>query len=393
MFIPLSGLGARKPRFPGSYWLSLLLALVLTLSGFGSAMAHTLRPAVVTLELYDTGTFSLDIRVSAEVLLAGIDPRYSDTDDAPNAAEYDALRALPATELAAMFDGFAPELLEQVQLEIDGRLAVLEYRGIDVPPVGDLELARDSTIRLQGQVPSGAQSLVWIWPAAYGSNVLRIMPAGDPAAAVSEWVRQGQQSAVYPLDKALEPPGRMTVIGDYLIIGVEHIVPKGLDHILFVLGIFLLSVRLGPLLWQVTAFTLAHTITLGMSIYGLVAVPASVVEPLIALSIAYVGIENAWRSRLTPWRVLLVFAFGLLHGLGFAGVLSEIGLPANELLTALIAFNVGVELGQLLVIAGAFLLLGWWRHAPWYRQRVVIPLSLLIALVGLYWTWERVMGG
>jgi hypothetical protein len=89
---------------------------------------------------------------------------------------------------------------------------------------------------------------------------------------------------------------------------------------------------------------------------------------------------------------VLVFCFGLLHGMGFAGVLSEIGLPRSEFVTALITFNIGVELGQLAVILGAFLLIGWWRNAAWYRSRVTIPLSLAISAVGLYWTWERVFG-
>jgi hydrogenase/urease accessory protein HupE len=118
--------------------------------------------------------------------------------------------------------------------------------------------------------------------------------------------------------------------------------------------------------------------------------PTSIVEPLIALSIAYVGIENCLVARLKPWRIVLVFCFGLLHGLGFAGVLSEIGLPRSEFLTALITFNVGVELGQLAIILSCFLLLGWWRKKPWYRSRITVPLSLLIAVTGLYWTWERI---
>ena len=157
-------------------------------------------------------------------------------------------------------------------------------------------------------------------------------------------------------------------------------------------GIFLLSIRLKTLLLQITAFTIAHTITLGLSIYGVIAVSPGVVEPLIALSIAYVGIENCFSSKLQPWRVALVFCFGLLHGMGFAGVLSEIGLPRSEFMTALISFNIGVEFGQLAVIGVCLLLLGWCRSRPWYRSYVAIPLSALIFVTGLYWTWERIFG-
>jgi hypothetical protein len=158
-----------------------------------------------------------------------------------------------------------------------------------------------------------------------------------------------------------------------------------------VLGIFLFSLHLRPLLLQVTAFTVAHSITLGLSLYGYIALPASIVEPLIAVSIVYVAVENLITTELKPWRIYVVFAFGLLHGMGFAGVLTELGLPRSDFVTALIAFNVGVELGQLAVIAIAFLAVGvWFGKKPWYRQRIVIPGSLAIAAMGAWWTVERV---
>ncbi len=147
------------------------------------------------------------------------------------------------------------------------------------------------------------------------------------------------------------PPGAGETLRRFLALGVTHILPFGLDHVLFVAGLALLSPRLGPLLAQVTAFTLAHTLTLALSSYGVVSLPSRLVEPLIALSIVYVGVENAVSPRLRPSRLVLVFAFGLLHGLGFAGVLAEMGLPDRHHLLALLAFNVGVELGQLAVIA------------------------------------------
>ena len=159
---------------------------------------------------------------------------------------------------------------------------------------------------------------------------------------------------------------------------------------LFVLGIFLLSRRLRQVLAQVSAFTVAHSITLALSVYGIVSVSPNVVEPLIAVSIAYVAIENIFVTELKPWRVALVFAFGLLHGMGFAGALKELGLPRSEFVTALITFNVGVEAGQLAVIGAAFLLVGWYygsRH--WYRRLVVVPASALIAFTAVYWTIER----
>jgi len=178
----------------------------------------------------------------------------------------------------------------------------------------------------------------------------------------------------------------------YLLLGYTHIVPMGLDHMLFVLGIYLLSGRARTVLSQVSAFTVAHSITLGLSMYGLVSVPPKVVEPMIAISIAYVAIENIFLKELKSWRIALVFTFGLLHGMGFAGALKEIGLPRSEFLTALLTFNVGVEAGQLSVIAAAFLLVGWHcSHRDWYRSRIVVPASAMIACTAVYWTVQRLL--
>ena len=122
------------------------------------------------------------------------------------------------------------------------------------------------------------------------------------------------------------------------------------------------------------------------------AVPSRVVEPLIAISIAYVAIENVFFSELKSWRVAVVFSFGLLHGLGFAGALREVGLPRSEFVTALFTFNLGVEAAQLAVIGTAFLLVGWHcAHRDWYRSRVVVPASLAIAVTAVYWTVQRLL--
>lgn len=178
----------------------------------------------------------------------------------------------------------------------------------------------------------------------------------------------------------------------YLQLGYMHILPLGFDHILFVLSLFLLSPKLKPVLWQATAFTVAHSVTLGLAMYHIITPPAKLVEPLIALSIMYVALENIFSPRLKASRVGVVFLFGLVHGLGFAGALSQMGLPQNAYLLSLIMFNVGVELGQLTVILLAYFLLAkWFSKRPWYRQRIVIPLSLMIAATAAFWTIQRVL--
>jgi len=178
----------------------------------------------------------------------------------------------------------------------------------------------------------------------------------------------------------------------FVSLGFTHILPEGLDHILFVLGLFFFSTRMRPLFIQITAFTVAHSITLGLSMLGIFSLPAHIVEPLIALSIAIVGIENLFSQKLRPSRWLVVFGFGLIHGLGFAGALKELGLPPGKFWTTLAGFNLGVEFGQITVVSVAFLLTFWMWKKTWYRSRVVIPASALISVVALYWFVQRVTG-
>lgn len=173
--------------------------------------------------------------------------------------------------------------------------------------------------------------------------------------------------------------------------GFLHVVPLGLDHVLFVLGLFLMSRRWKPLVFQVTTFTLAHTITLWMASAGLVKLPPSVVEPVIAASIVFVALENLVRRDYSHWRLLVVFIFGLIHGLGFAGVMSTRLDSTGSLVLGLLGINIGVELGQLAVIALAFLVTCWIATEEKYRKFVVVPGSILIALAGIWWVVERTL--
>lgn len=191
-------------------------------------------------------------------------------------------------------------------------------------------------------------------------------------------------------DGALAKLSKTEVASLYLQLGFTHILPLGLDHILFVLSLFLLNPKLKPILWQATAFTVAHTITLGMAMYGVIKPPANIVEPVIALSIMYVALENIFSNKLRASRIGIVFLFGLIHGMGFASVLTELGLPKNAYLSSLLMFNLGVELGQVAVILAAFFLLALpFGKKPYYRKAIVIPLSILIAIIAGYWTVER----
>tara|TARA_B100000524_G_scaffold348430_1_gene252956 strand:- start:2488 stop:3246 length:759 start_codon:yes stop_codon:yes gene_type:complete len=173
--------------------------------------------------------------------------------------------------------------------------------------------------------------------------------------------------------------------------GFEHIIPEGLDHILFVLGLFFSCITLGSLLWQVTAFTVAHSITLVLAAQGIVQLRGDIVEAIIALSIVWIAVENCFYKKVHRLRYLIVFAFGLLHGLGFAALLTQYGLPKENFISMLLAFNLGVEFGQLAVLLIAFFLIKVVLRKNWYIDEIKIPASTLIAIIGLFWFAERVL--
>lgn len=318
------------------------------------------------------------------------------TDAASLVEKLDTLAGAPASATAARTDATAMRERLAAHDDVFRQRVVVGFDDastrpeIDyaVSPAADVTSPPIATIRLTGTIPDGARRFTWSYSWTFASYALSIRSGS--ADATTAWLEGGQVSAPFSLAAPPAAIGRGTIAWRYLVLGFTHIVPYGLDHMLFVLGIFLLSGRVRTMLAQVSAFTVAHSITLALSIYDVVSAPAAVVEPLIAVSIAYVALENVISTELKPWRIALVFAFGLLHGLGFAGALRELGLPRAEFATALLTFNAGVETGQLAVIATAFAVVGWYcRRQAWYRRRVVVPASLMIACVALYWTLER----
>lgn len=356
----------------------------------GLARAHEVSPTIADLTV-EGSILVLDLRMNIEAFLAGIDlDGMTDTNASDKSADYDALRALEPSELGPLVRLFARDWAALVQITAGAGAPArvpLNVAVVDIPPVGDADVPRASHLILKGPVPVGARSLTLGWPTGAGDLVLRQQGVPDPFTG---YIAGGGTSPVIPLAGGAAQSA-LQVFAAYIPVGFDHILPKGLDHILFVLGLFFLSARLRPLLWQISAFTLAHTVTLALGATGKVQVNPDIVEPLIAATIVFVAVENVFSRRLHRWRVLLVFGFGLLHGLGFASVLGEFGLPDQQFFAALFGFNVGVELGQITVILVAFLTVGvWFRNKWWYRGRIAIPASVVIALIGTYWFVERV---
>lgn len=348
--------------------------------------AHEVFPTIADVTV-SGAELVIDMQVNLEAQLSGIDlDSVSDTNTADNAADYDVLRALDEDTVAKRVDALMAKWNALPLLTVDGVPLALSRQSVVVPVVDDIELPRVSSVKVSAELIGTERIFVVAWPAGAGDLVLRQQGVAEPYTGL---ISGGGNSGPIAI-KGGDATTGWKVFVNYIPVGFDHILPKGLDHILFVLGLFFLSTHWRPLLWQISAFTLAHTVSLALGALGWVNIPASVVEPLIALSIVYVAVENVFTSGLNPWRPAVVFCFGLLHGLGFASVLGEFGLPTGQFIPALVGFNVGVELGQLTVIALAFLAVGWFAAKPWYRRIISVPASWIIAAVGAFWVVERV---
>lgn len=331
----------------------------------------------------------------------------------PQPAAYYPLTQSSAETQRAAIDRALPLIVEAMEFYVGDTRLQLELKDFKLPQLpevafDDPAIDTSTTLRFTAKLPASGGTFLMVVP--YGARVDHpvLFAAGTPAAGVlhRSWVEEGPSEAFDwekvtagsgisdPAHPAVGPPvPRPPWYVDfwtYLRLGFKHIVPEGLDHILFVLALFFLGQTWRKLVAQTTVFTIAHATTLFLSRYGVFSLPGRIVEPLIAFSIACIALENIWRPRLGPARLVLVFAFGLVHGLGFAGSLAEVEFPRDQFLMALLGFNFGVDFGQLFIIALALLAVGWWRDKPWFRARIMIPCCATIAAIGLYWTVERI---
>ncbi len=360
------------------------LCITLCLVMVNSATAHEIRPAIADLYVAD-GVFQLEFRLNLEAIIADIGAGSADSGESDNSDEYDRLRGLSGAALNTAFD--RTRFVENFTVLLDGKPAFATVTAVEIPDIGDIDLARNSVVVLSGEIGKATTMQVG-WAAGYGQIIIRLI---DGDVDFDTFLTAGALSVEIPI-KGGQAQSFWQVFSTYVFVGFDHIVPKGLDHILFVVGLFLLSTRLHPLFWQITTFTLAHSVTLGLGILGIVTVSPAIVEPLIAASIVYICVENIFMSKLSRWRPVVIFGFGLLHGLGFAGALTSFGLSQSNLVPGLIGFNVGVEIGQILVILVCFLAVGFWfSKREWYRRVITIPASVVIAIIASYWVVERTL--
>ena len=289
------------------------LAAAFLFSAALPASAHPLSFTAATLTLQPDGTFEANLVCDLDALALGAP---LDADDAELVA---ALTGLAPDEFDTRVARLRRMFERRVRVRFDGEPAPFEVAfpdyGTPLATEAEIPTVLGLNARLTGTIPDGAADVGFFASRAFGEVHLTVADP-DRGVQVRSILEPGARSEPLDLSSPVEPPGPGAVARLYLRLGFVHIVPEGADHILFVLGLFLLSARLRPLLWQVTAFTVAHAVTLTLAALGYVSLPSGLVEPLIALSIAYVGIENALVDRLTRWRPAVVFGFGLLHGLG-----------------------------------------------------------------------------
>ena len=343
--------------------------------------AHPTAATEVVITLADDGAVRVHILTDFAPMLTKLGVLHGQVASTPVAAGgTDRIRALSST------------LVDAVSLFFDDQKVPLVFERAATAAGQPDRLI----VSLSARRPAAATRLRWSSSLVFGLYPLVIrrgearVESEDSALAspnqVVTWLTGAEVSRSVALADVPQPGAFVPIVW----IGFSHIVPQGLDHIFFVLGLFLLSRRTRDVLVQVTAFTVAHSVTLGLAIAGVVSVPGAIVEPLIALSIVYIAVENLYATSVTRWRLAVVFGFGLLHGLGFAQAMASLGGSTADLLGSLLAFNAGVEIGQLAVVVGAAGAVALLRvPATRYQQLVVRPASLLIALAGCLWAWER----
>jgi HupE / UreJ protein len=362
------------------------------------------------------GTVDVKLDVDLTMLLGSPERYYEVATESPERQQEDVRRLVPRVvdnlrlfvgrqRLQLEFRGFCASKAQKADY-LDASMSKLSTMSfVAALPAGATEPLKlvvpygaevDYPIAYTVQIPAAHVSVTrWVEEGVHESDPFAWVgkvPTGEghaPEAAASAHAPESATAAAPAFNPDSLPwPKQLAV---YLRLGFHHIVPEGADHILFVLGLFFLGITWRRLLSQTTVFTVAHATTLFLSTYGIFSLPSRYVEPAIALSIAFIAIENVVKPTLGPGRLAIVFGFGLIHGLGFASSLSDIPFPKTDFIVALLGFNFGVDLGQLFVIALAFLIVGWFRNKPWFRGRIAIPCSTAIAAVGLFWAVQRVL--
>ncbi len=358
-----------------------------------SLKSHEIKPSIADFSINES-SLTFEIRLNAELILSGIDASdIQNTDNSNLSYKYDDLRKLPDNDLKDNIMSNWNNISQNIYIKLDGDVQKLNLLSIEIINQINYEVTRDTIINFHIPLDKKNTSFSFSMSKKFGSIILREQNLYKNVDQLyTNYLNSGDESDLINLNHTVA----LTKINSfikYLFLGIEHIIPKGLDHMFFIIGLFLFSNLIRPLLLQVSMFTIAHTITLVIASLSLINVNASIVEPLIALSIVYIGVENIFKKYSnTKIRYYVIFLFGLLHGLGFALVLKDVGLDYSNLLINLVSFNIGVEIAQIFILFLLFLTIGlFFSKKKYYKLIFQIPLSLFISLIAIYWFVERII--
>ena len=357
-----------------------------------SSISHEIKPSIVDFT-YDETYLHFKIRLNAELILSDIDASiFSNTDSSSLSEIYDGFRGLNKEELVQIFQNSWNNISSNIDIKINNKSKQIILIGIEVEDIKNLDISRDTHIYCRVLLDKNSEQFTFRWIQKYGPIILRENNNNkSDDELVTEYLQSGIESNQFSF-KENNFTKTFNSFTKFFVLGVQHIIPKGLDHILFIFGLFLFSSSLKKLITQITIFTIAHSITLIFVSLSLMRVNPQIVEPIIALSIVYVGLENIFKNYTKEYfRYAIILFFGLLHGLGFALVLSDIGYRSSELFLNLISFNVGIEVAQIsiILILYLFIALNFSKNKN-YRIFFQIPSSIIIACIGLYWFFERI---
>lgn len=360
--------------------------------GAGSLSAHLLNMTQVQLLIDQEGKVEVEVKVDLSKELETPDAYYafSQLDSEAAMSEQDELWSI---------------LAESIDIRINAQSLPLKVTSVLPPEDASKKNFENpfiwprTQVALSGHIPSieGTMQVTFLPQMNFEEPIALTMRSAITGKSKSRWLVASQSSPLFIVNRevpdtiaadANEAP-TLEVFSNYVRLGFLHILPGGWDHLLFVLGIFLAASNGRQLLLQVSVFTVAHTLTLGLASYRIIEPPVQLIELLIALSILWIGVENTFRFKHPKTRLALIGAFGLLHGMGFASALSGLMEPQADFLLSLFAFNIGVELGQLSFLILLFMAVAWFRKRPWYHRRIVLPVSLSISMVALFWVVQR----
>ena len=373
-------------------FIKLYLFIIISIFFCNTSIAHEIKPSIADFD-YDQSYLNFEVRLNAELILSNIDAsNISNTNSSPLTEIYDRYRLLNKKDLENSILESWKDISSNIDIKINNKLKEIDLIKINTQDVNNFEISRDTLISFRILLNEESENFTFKWIKNYGAIILREnndLKLEDEL--VTEYLQSGTESDPI-FFKENNFRSMYTSFTKFFVLGIQHIIPKGLDHILFIFGLFLFSSSLNKLIKQITIFTIAHSITLIFVSLSLIKINPQIVEPIIALSIVYVGLENIFKNYIKVYmRYVVILFFGLLHGLGFALVLSDIGFRSSKLFLNLISFNIGIEIAQISIILILYLLVGIkFASNKYYRIAFQIPFSILIASIGFYWLFERI---